>query len=486
MYILKRLNLYLKILWRKLIYKDDDNDKGENETIEKNTILENDAPVKEIDIDKIFEICQKEKNIFNKRTILTRLYVLEQKILPFFNEFPNEYKNFKKRITLLKENYEINLKELKKEIQFEIDPELDGMKMGQIVKLEKDIEKFLNKEVKFNILSKKLQRFIVKLNILYNVSIFHNSENEKENIREQIEKAIELEEKFLCDFKNCDYILKDNQLKERIITLLCYADYEIFKTSLRISGTLRLPHFEEFAEKDIFETFIKEEVSSLIQLLNYISNMEIKNNLMQKVDKINMYFLNSNNENSMEEISIWNVIFEFENTLLGFLKVEKIENEKIKVGLLKSMKINILEDDVITLPITKTLIELSNLFAKTNDFKVMVLIEVLKNTSSKITYKEIYFLSLLFDIFETIKKEKNPLMQYLEKYDKKYSYSQDVILDKKQLVINSSVKNYINLFTLNGYEKEIIEALKKLNIDFKIEGKKVLINSFYFKNMPNI
>ena len=59
------------------------------------------------------------------------------------------------------------------ELTFEINPEIDFEYSGRIVKLEKEIEKFIETEVKFDILSKRLQRLITKLNILHRLMKCH-------------------------------------------------------------------------------------------------------------------------------------------------------------------------------------------------------------------------------------------------------------------------------------------------------------------------
>ena len=142
------------------------------------TMLEEVAEMSENDIseqfDKIFLSDEKEERInVKKRTLMTRLYTIEQQITVFEKDFPEKYKSFLERIERLRENYKFSLEEIKKSVTFEIDPEIDGYKIGEVVKLEREVEYFLESEVKFNIISKRLQQLIVKLNILYNVSIFH-------------------------------------------------------------------------------------------------------------------------------------------------------------------------------------------------------------------------------------------------------------------------------------------------------------------------
>ena len=121
-----------------------------------------------------------------KRTLLTKLYSLEQEIAIFESDFPNEYNEFFQRIESLRASYNSSLDELKKLLTFEIDPDTDTTKIGEVVRLEKDIHNFIESTVKFHIISKRLQQLIKKLNILYNVSIFHSKECEREKVCTQL------------------------------------------------------------------------------------------------------------------------------------------------------------------------------------------------------------------------------------------------------------------------------------------------------------
>ena len=235
---------------------------------------ETDSEEKPNSLEKVVseELVEKERERINlaKRTMLSKLYMLEQEIAVLQNNFPTEFQAFQSRIDDLREDYQTTLEEVKKELRFEINPEQDSLKQGQVVKLEKDIERFLQKEVKFHILSQQLQRLIAKLNILYNVAIFHTTEKEKASIKRQLSNALAVETRLASDFLSCDYILEDEQLKERIVNLLSYVDYHIFKTNMRAtkqtfdttnSSLVLLAQFENFDEESAFVAFLKDELS---------------------------------------------------------------------------------------------------------------------------------------------------------------------------------------------------------------------------------
>lgn len=435
------------------------------------------------------EVIEDNSNV-KKRTILTRLYTLKQQIALFENDFPEEYKSFMERIERLRGNYQYSLEETKKIVTFEIDPEIDGYKIGEVVKLEKEVQYFLEKEVKFNIISKRLQQLIVKLNILYNVSIFHYQQDEKEKVVSQLAKAIDVLIGLVDEFKKCDYILCDTQLKERIISLVSYADYEIFKTGIRnttktpeelIKTLVMVVKFKEFDYTSTFGAFVKNEISDLVKRL------PLTNERNFELLKIKSLMYSNNIEDVILSINFWNTIFSFETNLLSELKVNKtlINKEDIKVKLIDEMNIEINEKEVLISPIRIARIALTSLFVTTQDERILIVIKILENVSNDITFKEIYLLLILFDVMEIIQNIPNELIQHVEKYSRTYQYSQKDIIKKKQSVINCSkemVFSYVEMFSLEDYEKEITTTLEKLNIDFKIEGENVLINSFYFNN----
>ena len=141
------------------------------------TIQENEADAKE------------EKVDVSRRTLLTRLYVMKQQIEAFKQIFPSEYNRFLEKIQEIEESYEVELEESHKELAWQIDPEKNSKKVYEVEMLEKQIRRFMDKELKFYIISKRLQTLITKLNVLYNVSIFHSSESDRSKVLSQIEKA---------------------------------------------------------------------------------------------------------------------------------------------------------------------------------------------------------------------------------------------------------------------------------------------------------
>lgn len=443
------------------------------------------------------EINENEERInVAKRTLMTKLYSLEQEIVVFEHDFPGEFQVYMERIENLRETYNSSLEEIRKLLTFEIDPELDTIKSTEVLKLERDIKNFIEKEVKFNIISKRLQRLIKKLNILYNVSIFHFKECEKVKVINQLKNAIESAKKISCEFKDCDYILHDKQLKERIISLISYADYQIFKASIRNSNIIpdelrknlvMISEFENFDYINAFTAFVKDEISDLGELLPLIKDDECRTILMEKLTNLLRKLTYSEDiEKELLTINFWNSFFMLESSLLEMLKMSGVEKEKIKVGLIIRMNISVDENEVLVLPITNAYLALTSIYSTTQDKKILLIIKLLRNISKDVTYKEIYFLLLLFDAIEVIKTTPNELIRHIDKYLQKYPYDPKTILKRKESVINSSNKEYVLALVFNNYEKEIIKTLSDLHMDFMVKENKILINSFYFNGLENV
>jgi len=176
----------------------------------------------------------------------------------------------------------------------------------------------------------------------------------------------------------------------------------------------------------------------------------------------------------------------FESNLLEMLKMCGVEKEKVKVKLIGKMDITVVEKDVLVSPVANANVALVGIFATTHDERVLLLIKLLKSMSKDITYKEIYFLSLLFDAIEVIQSIPNDLIKHIDKYITKYPYNKKTIINRKQEVINASNKEYVVIFSLDNYAEEIVKTLKNLNLDFKVVNGNVFVNSFYFNGLDNV
>ena len=459
--------------------------------------LENELGKEIVKTEKEVSETEKYKQInLSKRPLLNKLYLIEQKVDLFKEDFPNEYNYFFGEIEKLRNFYKLSLEEEDKTLTLKVDPEFNGELIWKIEELDSKITLFIEKNIKFEIFSQKFQKLIVKLNILYNVSILHS--NEKEKVIAQTKKALEVEMEFVQELKNCVHIFSDRYLKERIITLISYTDYHIFKIILRnskysiqeiLAHLVIINQFKGFDYISAFNGFMQDEISDLNELLDLISNPNYHKEFDKNIKYIkNQIFCDKEIQSCVLDEGIWREIFKIESNLIEFLKNQKVENEdKIKVKIIDRMKIRVREDDVITSPKTNAYLALIEIFSITHDDRIWILIKLWENISKNITYKEIYFLLLLFDVTDVIKNTSNILYRQLEKYFVKYPYDRATINRKKIYVMNSNVqKKYVKILSLIEQRDKIISILKNLNMDFKIENDGIYINTFYFKGLKEV
>ena len=75
-----------------------------------------------------------------KRTLMTKLYSLEQEIEMFKMSFPQEYREYLSQIENLRATYNSSLEEIRAQMTFEIDPELNSQMNRDIARLERRIK----------------------------------------------------------------------------------------------------------------------------------------------------------------------------------------------------------------------------------------------------------------------------------------------------------------------------------------------------------
>lgn len=446
-----------------------------------------------IDIES-FEQKKENSKVKVTQMLLTRLYMLKQKIIIFQKSFPEKYQFFEGEIKKLEADYNQSLEELKKDLSFEIDPEKDGEKYARVIMLERDVQTFLEKEVKFDYFIKKLETLIVKLNILYNVSVIHNQNEEREKAMLQTKRAINVQEKIIQEFRNCEYLLMDMRLKNKIAELISYLDYQIFKLMVRNSDILPsealknmaiLVEFEGFNYKAAFEAYIEEELTEIYNLMDMIQDEVVCKTLKKECESIIFELAYSKNDlNCLENSEFWESIFEIESMTISILKESGINNAKIKI--ISRVNISVSENDVLISPKVNTFLALTNIFTKTKDPKITLVIKLLKNISDDISYKEIYFLLVLFDILDVVKTVPNEIKDDLEKYLEKYPYSNNEVEKKKEKVWLLDDKEYVYCFSIEGYEQNLIKELEKLNMDFKNVDNKIFLNKIYFSGLTTV
>lgn len=448
------------------------------------TIQENEADAKE------------EKVDVSRRTLLTRLYVMKQQIEAFKQIFPSEYNRFLEKIQEIEESYEVELEESHKELAWQIDPEKNSKKVYEVEMLEKQIRRFMDKELKFYIISKRLQTLITKLNVLYNVSIFHSSESDRSKVLSQIEKAKSKELEIVQEFTESDDILEDKRLKERIVILLNYTDYLIFKAILRNSNKEPKSVWEDLVSKceftgvepKIFIPFCQSELSNLKKLLKLAKKEIYKmiHGFEKKIEEIEGSVSLLDIETTILSSDFWKKIFDIESNVLFFLEQEV--KEKAKIEILKELYITVDETEVIKVPKNEVQIYLSKVYLETYDERVWLMIKLLSNISDDVKCKELYYIAVLLDIADLFKNASDGIAKCIKTYAENHPYEGNTLKKRKEKVKNSSEseKKYTIMFYLDEEANRVITILEKLNIDYRKESNGIYINAFYFKGLDNI
>lgn len=463
--------------------------KTENNVDEKKDISDEDAKELQTALCNMKDIDDNGKIVVYKKTLMTRLYSLEQTITVLQNDYPNQYNNFMNRIEEFRQDYIVGLEESQKDLTFEIDPDLDYEIIMKVVKLEKDIKKFIDEDMRFDIISKRLQQLILKLNILYNTSIYYYEEKSK--VISQVQHALEAEEDIIKDVKGCKYILNNKQLKERIISLVSYTDYLTLKIFIRNSDedleTIinNLAILKEFNGVDYiayFKDYILDEVSDLNELLPLIKNTEINLSLKLNIDNLLKRLVSLDIKKvCVFNLNFWTSFFKLETSMIEMLKQNGVSKDEAKVKVLTKMNIKVNECELFTSPKTNAILDLSNI--KDTYF----INKFLNSISDNVTYKEIYFLLVLFNLLDKVKTSQSGLAKKCRKYIDRYVYTEEEILNKKEQVFEIEDKEYIFIFNLNKVENDIVKKeLTNCNLDYIIQEDKLYINSFYFKELNNI
>ena len=277
---------------------------------------------------------------------------------------------------------------------------------------------------------------------------------------------------------------------------MSYAEYLTLKISIRnsnqtpkeaIKSLTIIRDFKNFDYINAFLAFVIEEISCGIR--NKISILS--NELLDKIKEKERKLLEETfyEENFLYSTNFWNEFMQYETDVISILGVS---GENAKIPLLPSMKITVKIGEVLDVPITECKYTLIKNFATTNDNKILLTLKFLAELSKEVTYKEIYFTLLTFDVLHYIDETPNELKNKIKKYEEKYNYSREKIAEKRKAVksIKNSTTEYLVVFELKESEEDINdilrETLTELNFDFVEKENKILLNSFYFTNLKNI
>lgn len=436
----------------------------------------------------------KEYKIKTVQKMLTRLYIIEQKVIIIKEDFEEDYFEFKRRIEELEKEYVEALENSKKDLTFEINPEEDGKKLAKILSLEEDVNVFMERKVKFNIIIKKLQKLVLKANILYNVSVVHTKQNEKEKVIKQTERASYVEKKLLFEFRKNENLINNDEIKDEFTKLITYLDYEIFKLLVRnstfnsrdvIKKLAIAVEFDKYDYKTVFIAFLEEELSNLKKLAEKIENTDIKKVFIKKSNEVLAQIISADEEILLEQ-DFWKDIFDLETNVFEILREEGIDKNNIKIKIVTKIEISVTEDEVLSMPVTNAYIALTDVCYEEKNEKILLVMKILKNISSDITYREIYFLLVLFECIDSFQNKPNDFGVEMKKYYEKYPYSNKQIKEKKDSVRYLINKEYVYVFSIKQYESNILEELEKLNMDFINKENKIFLNKFYFSGLTTV
>lgn len=437
--------------------------------------------------------------VINKKSMLSKLYSLEQMIKTFERAFPKHYFDYYERIKCLKDEYQKSLNEYiesynNESITFEIDPDEDLGKISEVMTLENEIKKFIEKDYKYSTILKRVQILCLKLNILYNTSIIYFRDGDKQKVVLQASRAKDTLLDIISDLKSSDYILNDKLKRENLLGFISYADYLIFKCNIRnsnldVSDSLNnfaiLKHVSGIDHIDQVRDFVLEEISNLLKLVEVIkedSNYFIFLETLQK--------LQSDIYDKVRENSFWKRFFKAENNILNVIKLIG-RNDIAKISIIERFNVEFDEKEIFFSVKSNTCLALADIFFKTNDPAVAVVLKLMYELDDNVTYKEVYLILLLFGLVDIVTSinEDDSFISNIKKQDEKYAYSMQDIEKKKYSVknIENHKKAYVKILSADDYDLPILtNALSSKNFDYIVSGNSIYLNSFYFHEMENV
>ena len=454
--------------------------------------IESNANQNIIDVEYKEKEQKEEKLLASRRTILTALYQLKQEIEIFRLDFPDRYKQFLATIDSYESEYEKELRESKELLTMTVDPEENQMKWVRVEQLSDEIEDFINGEVRARSVLKKIQILIVKTNILYNESILHSKESDKEKVMRQLEKVRKSELDIVKEVCENSFLVRNIRKKEEMITLFSYEDYIIFKTALRNSQAscqelldqmVMRTEFEDFDYVRSIKAFLNDELSDLERLINKVSNFSKSSILYNEFEKIHKLLILNEFEILECDATFWNSYQLFESNVIAFLRDEGYDSKVAKVQLLDKLHIDVSEDTLLTSPKSNAYLALVNVLHQTSNEKIYLLSRIVEQLRNDVSYKDIYFLILLFDSLDLMKSSHNGLTIYLEKYDEKFHYGKKEVAQKKEIILKQIYprSNYALIF--KDAEEAVVKAMEECQLDIKVEQGNVYLNMVYFDGL---
>lgn len=451
---------------------------------------------------EIKDSLEQDQIVITNRSMLAKLNSLTQLIKTFSTVFPLEYKSFSDRIEKLKKEYRNTLEDYIRsiranEITFEIDPDDDSKKRVAVVQLANEINAFIENDFKYHLIFQRLEKFCYKLNALYNTSIRYSRAEDKRSVLLQLERAEAVLEDLLAEAKEFLFSASDKIKQLSLIDYLSYADYMMFQCKMRndavdpemaLSSSNVLREFKEIDIREIFRGFILDELENLVLMIQKIKGKAYYHTFFFQIER-----LKSSMEEAFEK-DYWNDLLGLEDEIVSIMLFLQIPKDDVQIAIPNRVACQIEEKEIFQSVQDQVCLALASLAYKTQDLVVSILLDIISQIPN-ISYKEVYFLFILFNAYELIysnqaKMTGKAFLKQIREQHQKYGsiYSRDVIEEKKSGVLNSTIKKrYIKMFQAEEQEiSEVERLLHRLKLDYVVTQNEVYLNSFYFSGMENI
>lgn len=452
---------------------------------------------------EIIDVKEAEENLQKLKIhniVLEKLNYLEQYIKIFSLQFPNEYLNYLQSIHNEREAYETELKKysngLLGELTFAIDPECESARLISVCNLEKEITNFVELVVNYTIYKDKFSKLCSKLNEFYNALL--DTTRAKSLIISQINNATNSLSNLVSQVTELRFFQEDTRKKDEFLNCILYCEYIIFKSSLRCQLTYDLDSYKNNVSK-FHNLYIDSEYNNIVfkfliedleQYQDYITSKLVNDSAYPHLIATCQNLQNNSNcyNLGLGNVSFCEEIIKFENTIDNISDNNGVE---FKFALPSFIKANYCFEKNIRVKDTAI-----SVLSMLNTTKANILCDVLKNFKYEISWKELYFLCKIFELYDdVIKVSLNTIFSFLHtkllELAKKYpEYSEEFIKAEKQKLLRysgSKKKKYV--FLLSGKSTTlpiILDELRILGLDFYVNGYDIYLNHAYFNGFKNL
>ncbi len=451
-----------------------------------------------------------DKIVIGRRSMISKLNSLKQLIKTFEKAFPNEYSDFSLKIdTLIKEHQEILDEYLKSidmdeniiNLTFEIDPDDDGFRLLKVLSLEKDINHFIENTVKYEFILKRVRKLCMKLSALYETSIYHS--DKKARVMTQLDNAKECLLDIIVDMKSYHFNSYDKAKRDTLIDLISYADYLIFKCKCRnlIDFSIKelfqelfiVMEFDGLDFEIIIHDLILEELSQISNEVAFLNKKSYQVLFSNSIQRLQNFDYELSYKEALYNKEYWNHLFKLETDLLNAIKLSG--NDYRNILFLK--KFGVIDDSEIFYSVkSQSYLALADVYNQTQNINLEIVLNILSELDSEITYKDLYFILLLFDVVDVVishSMASGSFFKNMQNQVSKYSmlYSKGDIEKKKENVLrylNKDDVEYVKIATVTNDDdlQKFQSALECGNFEFVVSGDAIYLNSFYFNGLDNV